>query len=148
MNRYSRESLRVLGTVGEPINPEAWRWYFNVVGGGRCSIVDTYWQTETGGHMITGLPGANDMKPGSASLPFLGVEPAVVDEGGNVMEGNSVTGRLCITASWPGMMRTSTATTSASSTPTSRPTRASTFTGDGCHRDQDATTGSRGASMT
>ncbi|MEX2080409.1 MAG: acetate--CoA ligase [Dehalococcoidia bacterium] len=103
---YSRKSLRVLGTVGEPINPEAWRWYYNVVGEGRCSVVDTYWQTETGGHMITGLAGANDMKPGSGSLPFFGVQPCLVDEAGEEIEGNEVAGRLCIKASWPGIMRT------------------------------------------
>ena len=137
VKRYSRKTLRVLGTVGEPINPEAWRWYFNVVGEGRCSVVDTYWQTETGGHMITGLAGANDMKPGSASLPFFGVEPAIVDEAGNVIEGNSVTGRLCMTASWPGMMRTL-----YGDHPRFIETYFTTypgkyFTGDGCHRDQD-----------
>ena len=137
VKRYSRKTLRVLGTVGEPINPEAWRWYFNVVGEGRCSVVDTYWQTETGGHMITGLAGANDMKPGSASLPFFGVELAIVDEAGNVIEGNSVTGRLCMTASWPGMMRTL-----YGDHPRFIETYFTTypgkyFTGDGCHRDQD-----------
>ena len=87
VEKYSRSSLRVLGSVGEPINPEAWKWYFNVVGEGRCAIVDTYWQTETGGHVITGLAGAIDMKPGSGSLPFFGVEPIVVDEQGNELEG-------------------------------------------------------------
>ena len=103
---HSRRTLRVLGTVGEPINPEAWRWYFNVVGERRCAIVDTYWQTETGGIMITGLPGAIDMKPGSASFPFFGVVPCLVDERGNEIEGTDVSGILCVKASWPGMMRT------------------------------------------
>ena len=106
VRKYDRSSLRVLGTVGEPINPEAWRWYFQVVGEGRCAIVDTYWQTETGGHMITGLAGAITMKPGSASLPFFGVEPCLVDEQDRELEGVNVSGYLCIKASWPGMMRT------------------------------------------
>ncbi|HMO96792.1 MAG TPA: acetate--CoA ligase, partial [Tepidiformaceae bacterium] len=134
---YSRKSLRVLGTVGEPINPEAWRWYYNVVGEGRCSIVDTYWQTETGGHMITGLAAATEMKPGSGSLPFFGVQPVVVDEAGAVLEGNNVTGRLCMQASWPGMMRTVYGDherfiqTYLSTYP------GKYFTGDGCHRDKD-----------
>ncbi len=137
VTRYSRKSLRVLGTVGEPINPEAWRWYYNVVGEQRCSIVDTYWQTETGGHMITGLAGATDMKPGSGSLPFFGVQPCVVDEVGEEIEGNNVTGRLCMKASWPGMMRTVYGDhqrfidTYLSTYP------GKYFTGDGCHRDQD-----------
>ena len=103
---HERTSLRVLGTVGEPINPEAWRWYFDVVGDGRCSIVDTYWQTETGGHVLTGLAGANDMKPGSASLPFFGIEPVLVDPEGNELDGNPQSGLLCLARSWPGMMRT------------------------------------------
>ena len=96
VKRYSRQSLRVLGSVGEPINPEAWRWYYRVVGEERCSIVDTYWQTETGGHMITGLAGATPMKPGSGSLPFFGVEPVLVTEDGKLIEGNDVSGNLCI----------------------------------------------------
>ena len=103
---HERTSLRVLGTVGEPINPEAWRWYHGVVGDGHCSIVDTYWQTETGGHILTGLAGANDMKPGSASLPFFGIEPVLVDPDGNELEGNQQSGLLCMARSWPGMMRT------------------------------------------
>ena len=133
----SRKSLRVLGSVGEPINPEAWRWYYNVVGEGRCSIVDTYWQTETGGHMITGFAGATPMKPGSGSLPFFGVKPSIVDEAGNEVVGNNVSGRLCMDASWPGMMRTVYGDhdrfiqTYLSMYP------GRYFTGDGCHRDQD-----------
>src|SRR4029078_11421571 len=90
VKKTSRKTLRILGSVGEPINPEAWRWYYDVIGDGRCAIVDTYWQTETGGHMITGLVGAIDMKPGSASFPFFGVRPELVDEQGNVLEGNQV----------------------------------------------------------
>ena len=105
VTRYQRTSLRVLGSVGEPINPEAWRWYFNIVGEGRAAIVDTYWQTETGGHMLTGLPGAITMKPGSASFPFFGVQPVLVDPEGNEVTGNNVSGLLCMSASWPGMMR-------------------------------------------
>jgi acetyl-CoA synthetase len=100
----SRKSLRVLGTVGEPINPEAWEWYYHVVGDGRCPIVDTWWQTETGGHLITPLPGATNLKPGSASTPFFGIMPAIVDNEGNIMEGEA-SGNLVITRSWPGQMR-------------------------------------------
>jgi acetyl-CoA synthetase len=105
VKRTSRSSLRILGSVGEPINPEAWEWYYNVVGDGRCPIVDTWWQTETGGILITPLPGATDLKPGSASKPFFGVMPVIVDAEGNVMEG-AVQGNLAITDSWPGQMRT------------------------------------------
>lgn len=101
----SRKSLRVLGTVGEPINPEAWEWYHRVVGDGRCPIVDTWWQTETGGIMITPLPGATALKPGSATLPFFGVEPAIVDENGNELDGEA-SGYLVMKRPWPGQMRT------------------------------------------
>lgn len=101
----SRESLRLLGTVGEPINPEAWEWYFKTVGDQRCPIVDTWWQTETGGIMITPLPGATDLKPGSATRPFFGVEPALLDADGNELEGPN-SGNLVLTRSWPGQMRT------------------------------------------
>ena len=100
----SRKSLKLLGTVGEPINPEAWEWYYHVVGDGRCPIVDTWWQTETGGHLITPLPGATNLKPGSASVPFFGIVPAIVDNEGNVLEGEA-SGNLVITNSWPGQMR-------------------------------------------
>ena len=100
-----RSSLRLLGTVGEPINPEAWEWYYNVVGDQRCPIVDTWWQTETGGHLITPLPGATALKPGSASQPFFGVVPALVDSDGKVLEGEAE-GNLVITRPWPGQMRT------------------------------------------
>ena len=102
----SRESLRVLGTVGEPINPEAWEWYHGVVGERRCPVVDTWWQTETGAIMITPLPGAIDLKPGSATLPFFGVQPALVDVDGNVVEEAEASGNLVITAPWPGQIRT------------------------------------------
>ena len=102
----SRASLRLLGTVGEPINPEAWEWYHRVVGDGRCPIVDTWWQTETGGIMITPLPGATTLKPGSATRPFFGVRPALVDTEGKVIEETEASGNLVITASWPGQIRT------------------------------------------
>lgn len=104
VTKTSRSSLKILGTVGEPINPEAWEWYFNIVGDSRCPIVDTWWQTETGAHMITPLPGAIDMKPGSASLPFFGVKPALVDNDGNLLEGEA-SGNLVITGSWPSQIR-------------------------------------------
>ena len=105
VKKTSRASLRLLGSVGEPINPEAWEWYHRVVGDGRCPIVDTWWQTETGGILITPLPGAIALKPGSATLPFFGVIPQIVDAEGKVLEG-AVTGNLCIANSWPGQMRT------------------------------------------
>lgn len=101
----SRKSLRLLGTVGEPINPEAWEWYYNVVGDGRCPIVDTWWQTETGGHLITPLPGAHPLKPGSASRPFFGVQPVLLDDEGNELEG-ATSGNLAMRFPWPGQMRT------------------------------------------
>jgi acetyl-CoA synthetase len=101
----SRDSLRVLGTVGEPINPEAWEWYYHQVGKAQCPIMDTWWQTETGGLMITPIPGVTDLKPGSATLPFFGVKPALVDPEGNILEG-AVSGNLVITQSWPGQIRT------------------------------------------
>ncbi len=105
VTRTSRASLRLLGTVGEPINPEAWEWYYGVVGESRCPIVDTWWQTETGAHMITPLPGATDLKPGSATFPFFGVQLALLDEQGNELEGEAA-GYLVIKASWPGQIRT------------------------------------------
>ena len=131
-----RSSLRLLGSVGEPINPEAWLWYYNVVGGGRCPIVDTWWQTETGGILITPLPGATPLKPGSATRPFFGVRPEVVDADGNALEG-ACTGNLCIADSWPGQMRTvfrdhkRFVETYFSTYP------GRYFTGDGCRRDED-----------
>ena len=131
-----RRSLRLLGSVGEPINPEAWEWYHRVVGDGRCPVVDTWWQTETGGIMITPLPGATRLKPGSATLPFFGVEPQIVDGDGKVQEGVA-TGNLVIAQSWPGQMRTvygdheRFVQTYFSSFP------GKYFTGDGCRRDAD-----------
>ena len=106
VNSTSRSSLRLLGSVGEPINPEAWEWYYKVVGDNRCPIVDTWWQTETGGIMITPLPGATDLKPGSVALPFFGVELGLMDEAGVEIEGNEVSGNLVIKQSWPGQLRT------------------------------------------
>jgi len=105
VNKTSRSSLRILGTVGEPINPDVWEWYHRVVGNGKCPVVDTWWQTETGGHMITPLPYATELKPGSASKPFFGIEPQVVNEQGEVLEGEAE-GILVLTRSWPGQMRT------------------------------------------
>jgi acetyl-CoA synthetase len=105
VNKTSRDSLRLLGTVGEPINPEAWEWYYHTIGSARCPIVDTWWQTETGGHMITPVPGAMPMKPGSAALPFFGVQPAIVDNDGNILEGEAE-GNLVITHPWPAQIRT------------------------------------------
>ena len=107
VKKTSRKSLRLLGTVGEPINPEAWEWYYHVVGDGRCPIVDTWWQTETGGHLITPLPGATQLKPGSATTPFFGVVPAIVDPNtGKLIEDTEAAGALVITRPWPSMMRT------------------------------------------
>ena len=105
VEKTSRNSLRILGTVGEPINPEAWSWYFHVVGEGRCAIVDTWWQTETGGIMISPIPGASTMKPGSATRPLPGIQPALLDRDGNILKGEAQ-GLLVITDSWPGQMRT------------------------------------------
>jgi acetyl-CoA synthetase len=106
ITQYDRSSLRILGSVGEPINDAAWRWYFERVGDSRCAIVDTWWQTETGGIMITPLPGATRTKPGSATRPFFGVQPVILDEHGKELHGNGVKGRLCIKFPWPGQMRT------------------------------------------
>ncbi|KAH8032498.1 hypothetical protein HPB51_025951 [Rhipicephalus microplus] len=105
VRKHDRKSLRILGTVGEPINPEAWLWYHKVVGNGNCAIVDTFWQTETGGHVLTPLPGATPTKPGSATFPFFGVEPAIVDEQGKEQEGEAE-GYLVFKKPWPSMMRT------------------------------------------
>jgi len=136
VKRRSRASLRLLGTVGEPINPEAWRWYFEVVGEGRCPIVDTWWQTETGGCMITTLPGAHDMKPGSAGLPFFGVRPQLIDNEGRVLEG-AAEGNLCITHSWPGQARTVFGDHERFVQTYFSTYAGKYFTGDGCRRDED-----------
>ncbi|WP_315761396.1 acetate--CoA ligase [Sphingomonas sp. Y38-1Y] len=132
----SRASLRLLGTVGEPINPEAWRWYHDVVGEGRCPIVDTWWQTETGGAMIAPLPGATDLKPGSATKPLPGVAPQLVDAEGQVLEG-AVDGNLCITRSWPGQMRTVWGDHDRFFQTYFTTYKGKYFTGDGCRRDAD-----------
>ncbi len=131
-----RSSLRLLGTVGEPINPEAWEWYYRVVGDQRCPIVDTWWQTETGGHMITPLPGATALKPGSASLPFFGVVPALVDNEGHVLEGVAE-GNLVITRPWPGQMRTVYGDHQRFIDTYFTTYRGMYFTGDGARRDKD-----------
>ena len=137
VTRYSRKSLRVLGTVGEPINPEIWNWYRQVVGDRRCPIVDTWWQTETGGILITPLPGATPLKAGSATFPFFGVEPVLVADDGRELEGNDRSGNLCLKRSWPGQARTLYGDHARF-----RETYFSTyeglyFAGDGCRRDED-----------
>ena len=129
-------SLRLLGTVGEPINPEAWRWYHNVVGKGASPIVDTWWQTETGGHMITTLPYAHDMKPGSAGKPFFGIRPQLVDNDGNELSG-AAEGNLCITDSWPGQARTVYGDHDRFHEAYFSTYPGKYFTGDGCRRDED-----------
>jgi acetyl-CoA synthetase len=132
----SRKSLKLLGTVGEPINPEAWRWYHDVVGEGRCPIVDTWWQTETGGHMITPLPGAVALKPGSATKPFFGIEPQIVDGEGHVLEG-ATEGNLVVARSWPGQMRTVWGDHERFFQTYFTTFRGKYFTGDGARRDGD-----------
>ncbi|KRC81191.1 acetate--CoA ligase [Sphingomonas sp. Root241] len=134
--KTSRKSLKLLGTVGEPINPEAWRWYHEVVGEGRCPIVDTWWQTETGGQMITPLPGATALKPGSATLPLPGVDPQIVDAEGNVLHG-ATEGNLCIARSWPGQMRSVWGDHERFFQTYFTTYRGKYFTGDGCRRDED-----------
>ena len=138
--KYDRSSLRVLGSVGEPINPEAWRWYYEVVGEHRCSIVDTFWQTETGGHMITPLPGVTALKPGSATLPFFGVQPVVIDDKGNELgkvSGKEATGILVFKAPWPGIARTIYGDHTRFVNTYFKPYPGYYFTGDGCRRDAD-----------
>ncbi|MGQ0685236.1 acetate--CoA ligase [Bradyrhizobium sp.] len=136
VKKTSRQSLRLLGTVGEPINPEAWEWYYRVVGENRCPIVDTWWQTETGGILITPLPGATRLKPGSATQPFFGVVPEIVDADGKVLEGEA-TGNLCITRAWPGMMRTVYGDHARFEKTYFSTYKGKYFTGDGCRRDAD-----------
>jgi acetyl-CoA synthetase len=137
VKRYDRSSLRILGSVGEPINPEAWRWYHQVVGEGRCPVVDTWWQTETGGILISPLPGATPLKPGSATLPFFGIEPVVLDGNGKELEGNGVSGLLAIRSPWPGMARTIQNDHQRFVDTYLRPFPGYYFTGDGCTRDED-----------
>ncbi len=136
VRRHDLSSLRLLGTVGEPINPEAWRWYADTVGDGRLPVVDTWWQTETGGVMITTLPGAHDMKPGSAGKPFFGVVPELVDGEGKVLE-EATEGNLCITRSWPGQARTVYGDHDRFVQTYFSTYRGKYFTGDGCRRDAD-----------
>jgi acetyl-CoA synthetase len=136
VKKTSRASLRLLGSVGEPINPEAWEWYYHVVGDARCPIVDTWWQTETGGILITPLPGATRLKPGSATRPFFGVVPEIVDADGKVLEGET-SGNLCIAKSWPGQMRTVYGDHERFEQTYFSTYKNKYFTGDGCRRDAD-----------
>jgi len=136
VKKHSRQSLRILGTVGEPINPEAWEWYYRVVGDERCRIVDTWWQTETGAILISALPGAIDLKPGSATLPFFGVEPQLVDNDGNVLEG-ATEGNLCLARAWPSMMRTIYGDHERFKNTYLTTYPGKYFTGDGARRDED-----------
>lgn len=134
--KTSRKSLRLLGSVGEPINPEAWHWYYTIVGNGRCPIVDTWWQTETGGILITPLIGATDLKPGSVTLPFFGIRPALVDTNGQTLDGPAA-GNLVLLDSWPGQMRTLYGDHQRFIDTYFRTYPNTYFTGDGCRRDAD-----------
>jgi len=136
VKKTSRQSLRLLGSVGEPINPEAWEWYWRVVGDGRCPVVDTWWQTETGGILISPLPGAIDQKPGSATLPFFGITPAIVDANGAILDG-AATGNLVLTHAWPGMMRTVYGDHQRFIDTYFKTYPGMYFTGDGARRDED-----------
>jgi len=136
VKKTSRKSLRLLGTVGEPINPEAWEWYYHVVGDARCPIVDTWWQTETGGILITPLPGSTPLKPGSATLPFFGIVPEILDDKGKVLEG-ATSGNLCIRQSWPGQMRTVYGDHQRFIDTYFKTYPGKYFTGDGARRDED-----------
>ncbi len=136
VRKTSRDSLRILAVVGEPINPEAWQWYYNVVGDRRCPVIDTWWQTETGGHLITPLPGATPLKPGSATRPFFGVCPAIVDDNGNELEG-TCEGKLVITRPWPGQMRTVYGDHQRFVDTYFSVFPGKYFSGDGCRRDED-----------
>ncbi|MEM7496574.1 MAG: acetate--CoA ligase [Pseudomonadota bacterium] len=138
VTKYDLSSLRILGTVGEPINPQAWNWYNDIVGKGRCPIVDTWWQTETGGHLITPLPGAIDAKPGSATKPFFGVQPVVLDpQEGTEISGNGVEGVLAIADSWPAQMRTVWGDHDRFVSTYFEQYKGYYFSGDGCRRDED-----------
>ncbi len=136
VEKTNRSSLRLLGTVGEPINPEAWEWYYRVVGAKRCPIVDTWWQTETGGHLITPLPGATDLKPGSATLPFFGIQPAILDDEGNELEGECQ-GNLVMKFPWPGQMRSVYGDHQRFIDTYFSQFPGYYFSGDGCRRDKD-----------
>ncbi len=138
VNKCDLSDLKLLGTVGEPINPEAWNWYYNVVGKGNCPIVDTWWQTETGGHLMTPLPGAHDLKPGAAMKPFFGMKFEVLDpESGKTVDGNPASGVLCIGDSWPGQMRTIWGDHERFMNTYFQQYKGYYFTGDGCRRDED-----------
>ncbi|MBM9596062.1 acetate--CoA ligase [Roseitranquillus sediminis] len=138
VEKHDLSSLKLLGTVGEPINPEAWNWYNRVVGKGKCPIVDTWWQTETGGHLLTPLPGAIATKPGSATLPFFGVKPVVLEaESGKIVEGNPAEGVLCLADSWPGQMRTIWGDHQRFADTYFQQYKGYYFSGDGCRRDAD-----------
>ena len=137
VEKTSRESLKILGTVGEPINPEAWDWYYNVVGNNKCPIVDTWWQTETGAHMMTPLPGVHELKPGSAMAPFFGVKPVLLDDEGNVIEGNPAAGNLAIDRPWPSMLRTVYGDHKRFYETYFAMFKGYYFTGDGAKRDED-----------
>eukprot|EP01125_Pyxidicula_operculata_P012338 TRINITY_DN4049_c0_g1_i2.p1 TRINITY_DN4049_c0_g1~~TRINITY_DN4049_c0_g1_i2.p1 ORF type:complete len:518 (+),score=127.87 TRINITY_DN4049_c0_g1_i2:325-1878(+) len=135
---YDLSSLRVLGSVGEPINPRAWKWYFEQVGKNKCTLVDTYWQTETGGIILSPIPGVNQLKPGSATIPFFGIKPQVIDqESGIVIEGNDVEGILALEKPWPGMARTVFGDHERFYKTYFKSFKGFYFTGDGCYRDQD-----------
>jgi acetyl-CoA synthetase len=136
LKKTTRKSLRILGTVGEPINPEAWLWYFKNVGNNRCPIMDTWWQTETGGILITPLPGVTDLKPGSATLPFFGIKPGIVDKNGKILEGDCE-GNLCLLNSWPGQMRTVYKNHERFKETYFSTFKGKYFSGDGCKRDKD-----------
>jgi acetyl-CoA synthetase len=136
VKRTSRATLRLLGSVGEPINPEAWLWYHRVVGEGRCPIIDTWWQTETGGLLIAPFPGATKLKPGSGTVPFFGIEPCLMDANGKEIEGAGV-GNLCLKSSWPGQMRTVYGDHQRFIDTYFKTYPGKYFTGDGCRRDKD-----------
>jgi len=137
VSKHSRKSLRILGTVGEPINPEVWKWYHDVVGNKQCAVVDTWWQTETGGILITPLPGVTPCKPGSATLPFFGIEPELLDEDGKTQEGNDVRGLLVMLRSWPGLARTIYGDHERFKDVYFSRFPGKYLTGDGCRRDED-----------
>ena len=136
VNTTSRKSLRILGTVGEPINPEAWKWYYEIVGKKNCPIVDTYWQTETGATLISPLASATPTKPGSATLPFFGIQPVIVDNEGKELQGKCE-GNLCMVDAWPGMMRTLYKDHKRFVNTYFSTFKGKYFTGDGCKRDED-----------
>ena len=136
VNKCDLSSLRILGTVGEPINPEAWNWYASIVGKNKCPVVDTWWQTETGGHLISPIPGVSKLKPGSAAHPYFGIEAAIVDDNGNILEGECE-GKLCMLDSWPGQMRTVYGDHQRFKDTYFSQFQGKYFTGDGCKRDKD-----------